>query len=302
MNTTLLILAAGMGSRYGGLKQLDQLGPSGETLMDYAIYDAIKAGFDQVVFVIRKDFEDTFKARFIEPLSGKIAVEYVFQDIHIQVEGVSNLEERKKPWGTAHAIMAAKEVIKNPFAVINADDFYGRSAFIGMANYLKNVEAPQKGHYALMAYILKNTLSPHGSVSRGICQVNAENQLVEIIERKKIYLEVDGIYFPTQDGGKEILNEHELVSMNFWGFTPDLFETLEARFPDFVRANQNDLKAEFLIPEVIQDMMQEQSAQVDVLTSDAHWIGITYQEDKPEAMSKLRDLIDQNIYPARLWG
>ena len=302
MNPTLLILAAGMGSRYGGLKQLDKFGPSGETLMDYSVYDAIQAGFDKVVFVIRKDFEEAFKEQFIDKLAQKVKVEYVFQEILIQMEGVAGLEERKKPWGTGHAIMAAKDVIDSPFAVINADDFYGKTAYTGMADYLKNLDNSQKGKYALMAYILKNTVSAHGSVSRGVCQVNVDNHLTEIIERKKIFLENDTIYYPDPEGNKQEMQGSELVSMNFWGFTPDLFETLDNRFPEFVKANQEDPKAEFLIPEEVQIMIANQEATVDVLTSDAHWIGVTYQEDKPAAIQSLQNLVDQGHYPGALWG
>ena len=300
MKPTLLILAAGMGSRYGGLKQLDQVGPSGETLMDYAVYDAIQGGFGKVVFVIRKDFENEFKERFIHPLSDKIAVDYVFQEMHVQIDGVEGVIERKKPWGTAHAVLAAKDAIKEPFAVINADDFYGREAFKEMADFLQKTNNQSKD-YSLMGYVLENTLSENGSVSRGVCEADENQNLVSVVERTKIQKEGNKIYFADEKGDMQEISGKRLVSMNFWGFAPSVFEDSEKMFQDFVKANLDNEKAEFFIPLVIENMLKKGDTTVKVLQSNAQWLGVTYREDKPDVVQKFEKMVKDGVYPNSLW-
>jgi NDP-sugar pyrophosphorylase family protein len=299
MKPTLVILAAGMGSRYGGLKQLDRLGASGETLMDYALYDAARSGFGKVVFVIRRDFEQAFRDKVLAPLKLDIEVSCVFQEteIHLNGETIS----REKPWGTGHALLAAKDEVAGTFAVINADDFYGHEAFVTLANYLNNL-APDSSEYALVGYVLQNTLSENGTVSRGVCEVNEAGYLTNIVERKKIWKDEHGIFCNDETSTQIALNGESLVSMNLWGGNNEVFNVLEEKFPAFVQAHKNDPKAEFLIPEVFADMIDSQTAQVKVLRSDARWIGVTYQEDKPEAMQKLKALTESGAYPTNLWN
>lgn len=298
MKPTLIILAAGMGSRYGGLKQLDRLGPAGETLMDYALYDAAHSGFGKVVFVIRRDFEQAFRTKVLANLSLDIEVTCVFQDMEVQVAGETI--KRAKPWGTGHALLAAKDEVARTFAVINADDFYGREAFQSLAHYLINLPEDST-EYGLMGYVLENTLSENGTVSRGICETNAESYLTKVTELKKIWRDAQGIFCLDEAGNTIQLTPQSLVSMNFWGGNKAIFEVLEARFPEFVKAHKTDEKAEFLIPYVVAEMIQNGQAQVKVLRSEAHWIGVTYQEDKPEAMRKLKELVTTHIYPSPLW-
>jgi len=298
MKPTLVILAAGMGSRYGGLKQLDKLGPSGETIMDYSIYDAIRAGFGKVVFVIRKSFEDEFKKVFVDKLKGKIDVEIVFQELDNIPEELSIPKERTKPWGTGHAILVTKEKVNEPFVVINADDFYGKEAYAETFKYLTNNS--NTNEYAMCGYQLGNTLSDFGSVSRGICKTDSDNYLVEINERTGIEKKNSVITY--KDNDKEIqLNDSDIVSMNFWAFHPNLFSHLEEKFNFFIKENVNNPKAEFYIPFVVDDLMKENKIKTKVLRSDAKWFGVTYQEDKPVSINKITNLIKQGIYPEKLW-
>lgn len=301
MKPTLLVLAAGMGSRYGSLKQIDPVGPSGETIIDYSIYDAIRAGFGKVVFIIRKSFEQDFKDIFISKLQPYIQVEYVFQEIDKIPEGLTISPERTKPWGTAHAILMAKDVINEPFAVINGDDFYGADAFRTMSDYLSSLTADQQTQYSLVGYQVGNTMSEHGSVSRGVCKADEDEHLVSVTERTNIQYTRGGIAYQETDGTFVFLNPETLVSMNFWGFTPQYFRQTEPMFRDFVRDNSDSLKAEFFIPFAIDNLVNSSTASVTVLLSNAKWFGVTYKEDKPIVIEKLAQLIKTGIYPAQLW-
>jgi dTDP-glucose pyrophosphorylase len=297
---TLLILAAGIGSRYGGLKQLDKVGPGGEAIIDYSIYDAIQAGFGKVVFVIRHSIEADFREFIGNKLDGKIEVEYVFQEIDKVPEGVEYNSERQKPWGTGHAVLMAADVIHENFAVINADDFYGRDAFVTIAKYFEQLNLSSKDN-CMVGYNLKNTLSDHGYVSRGQCTSDADGYLQDVIERTHIEKKDDGIFFVNEKEESIKLDENTLVSMNFWGFTPHFFVELKQRFPKFIEANKNELKAEFFIPTVVNEMIEEGIAKTKVLESDAAWFGVTYQEDRPVVVESIRDLIRAGKYPEGLW-
>lgn len=290
MKPTLLILAAGMGSRYGGLKQLDKLGPHGETIMDYSVSDAIKAGFGKVVFVIRKHFEEDFKKFIISKYEGKIAVDYVFQELDMIPEGIELNPERVKPYGTAHAVLVAKEAIHEPFAVINADDFYGSDAFRTMANFLMRTDDLNSTQYAMVGYQLNKTLSDFGTVSRGICVADEHRHLKEVTEMTKIRRYDDGIKNITEDGIVTLLPEAVPVSMNFWGFMPNIFGLIESMFVDFLKKNNSNPKSEFFIPLIVTHLIQSNAATVEVLESDAEWFGVTYQEDRPFVVEKLKSL------------
>jgi len=301
MKPTLLVLAAGMGSRYGSLKQIDPVGPSGETIIDYSIYDAIRAGFGKVVFIIRKSFEQEFKDIFITKLQPYIQVDYVFQELDKVPAGIAISPDRTKPWGTAHAVLMAKEVIHEPFAVINGDDFYGAEAFQTMADYLVSLTSDQQTHYSLVGYQVGNTMSEHGTVSRGVCLEDANNQLLSVTECHDIQYADDGIVYKNTDGAFVSLKPETLVSMNFWGFTPEYFKQTESIFGEFLQANTDSLKAEFYIPYAIDILLNKSSALVKVLRSDAKWFGVTYKEDKPQVIEKLAQLIKSGVYPVQLW-
>ncbi len=298
---TLLVLAAGMGSRYGSLKQIDPVGPSGETIIDYSIYDAIRAGFGKVVFIIRKSFEQDFKDIFISKLQPHIPVEYVFQEIDKLPEGLTVSPERTKPWGTAHAVLMAKDVINEPFAVINGDDFYGSGAFQTMADYLNALTGDTQTQYSLVGYQVGNTMSDNGTVSRGVCREDENELLVSVTERHNIQYVKGGIAYQDAGGTPVFLNPETLVSMNFWGFTPEYFKQTELMFSDFVKANSDSLKAEFYIPFAIDKLISNKAASVKVLRSNAKWFGVTYKEDKPLVIEKLAQLIKSGVYPAKLW-
>ena len=301
MKPTLLVLAAGMGSRYGSLKQIDPVGPSGETIIDYSIYDAARAGFGKVVFIIRKSFEQDFKDIFISKLQPFIPVEYVFQELDTVPAGISFSSERTKPWGTAHAILMAKDIIHEPFAVINGDDFYGADAFKTMADFLNSLTVDQQTQYSLVGYQVGNTMSENGTVSRGVCQEDVNQNLVTVTERTNIQYVDGGIAYQEADGISVFLDPETLVSMNFWGFTPEYFKQTESMFIDFVKANSDNLKAEFYIPSAIDKLINSSKANVKVLRSSAKWFGVTYKEDKPVVIGKLAQLIKAGIYPAQLW-
>lgn len=300
MHTTLLVLAAGMGSRYGGLKQLDHLGPSGETLMDYSIYDAIAAGFDKIVFVIRPDFEQQFRDAFINKLEEKVKVEVAYQELNKLPLDVIINPERKKPWGTAHAIWVAKDHIQEPFAMINADDFYGREAFTAMAAFLKDKNAGEDNKFAMCGYRLANTLSEHGTVSRGVCHM--DNELLSNVEElTQIHTDEEGKIVNRQEGKEKTLSPDTLVSMNFWGFKPSLFTMLEEKLISFLKENAMELTSEVYIPFIIDQLIREDKVTVKVLCSHALWFGVTHRPDKEKAVNNIRRLVKENIYPHNLW-
>ena len=298
MQPTLLILAAGMASRYGSMKQTEGFGPSGETIMDYSIYDAIRAGFGKVVFIIRKDFAEGFKASFEPKLAGKIKTEYVYQEMNSYLGGLELPAGRTKPWGTGHAVLCAKEVVKEPFAVINADDYYGVDAFVKAAEFL-NTKCNDK-HYAIIGYELERTLSDHGSVSRGVCQVDAEQNLVSIKERTKIYKKNEVITYE-DEGGKHTVPSDSSVSMNFWCFDPALFASTEKLFLNFVKENAENIKAEFFIPIIAEDFMENGGGYISVIPTSSQWFGVTYKEDAPVVKASVDKLVADNVYPPSLW-
>ncbi len=298
---TLVVLAAGMGSRYGGLKQLDKVGPSGEAIIDYSIYDAIQAGFNKVVFVIRKDIEQDFRHFVGKKFEGKIAVEYVFQEIDKLPKGVEVPKDRVKPWGTGHAVLMASEVVKENFAVINADDFYGRAAYVAIADYLRSLQSDTYDN-AMVGYLLKNTLSDHGYVSRGQCHSDDQGFLIDVVERTHIERKGHAIVYDDAASGELELDENTLVSMNFWGFTPMFFKALETQFNAFLVQNKTELKAEFYIPSVVNQMIENAVAKTKVLQSEASWFGVTYQADKPIVVQNIKALVDKGIYPVDLWA
>lgn len=284
---TLLVLAAGMGSRYGGLKQLDQMGPNGETIMDYSVRYALESGFNKVVFVIRSIMEEDFKQYVLPRYTDKIEVSYVFQELTMLPEGFSVNPERQKPYGTAHAILVAKDAIKEPFAVINADDFYGKEAFQVMANFLLNEPVTTPPTYAMVGYRLDKTLSKNGTVSRGVCSTNADGYLTTIVENRKLGYTEKGIE-NIEEGLYGLYQGDEPVSMNFWGFTPDFFDCLNDLFVDFLNKNQENIKAEYPIPDVISYLMNSNKAQIKVLKCNAEWFGVTYKEDRPDVVERLK--------------
>ncbi|MBW6499334.1 MAG: NTP transferase domain-containing protein [Bacteroidales bacterium] len=302
MNLTLLVLAAGKGSRYGGMKQLDRVGPSGETIMDYSVYDAMKAGFNKVVFVIRHSFEQEFREVFVDRLKDKIQVELAFQEMDNLPMEIHYSPEREKPWGTGHAIWVARHHINEPFAVINADDFYGYSAYETMARYLKNSISKSQGLYAMAGYFLVNTLSEHGQVARGICKVGDNGFLEKVKEHNAIRRLEDGRIVSEENEKLTTLNSDEIVSMNFWGFGTDLFAQLEEKLLFFMKVNANDLKAEFFIPKVVDELVSKGKVKVRVLPCDASWFGVTYREDKEKVMESIRAMVDSGAYPDNLWA
>jgi choline kinase len=298
MQPTLLVLAAGMASRYGSMKQIQSFGPDGETIMDYSIYDAIRAGFGKIVFVIRKDFEENFRSIFEPKLNGKIKTEYVDQNLTDFTEGFEIPKERTKPWGTSHAVLCAKDVIKEPFAVINADDFYGKDAFEKAANFLNNDVAVDK--YSIIGYELAKTLSENGTVSRGVCEVDENNNLVGIKERTKIYREGDKIVYEESDGKHEV-SENSKVSMNFWAFDPSVFSFIEKLFQQFLKERISDPKAEFFIPIIGDEFIKSKAGTIKVIPTSAQWFGVTYKEDAPTVKKDIQELVNNGEYPASLW-
>ena len=299
MKPTLLILAAGMGSRFGGLKQVEPVGPNGEAIIDYSIYDAIRAGFGKVVFIIRESFAEAFKEKFDAKLKGKIDVEYVFQELDMLPEGFTLPEGREKPWGTAHAILCARNTINEPFCALNADDFYGFNAYKGMAKFLTESNDPME--YAMVGYKLNDTLSEFGSVSRGICEENENNNLVKIVETLKIIKRCNEIISIENDGSETSLTGNEIASMNNWGFKPSVFEQLEKRFSQFLKTEIDKPKSEMYIPSVVFDLIDNNAATVKVLEANSPWFGVTYKEDKPFVIEKINTLIGSNEYPEKLW-
>tara|TARA_B110000967_G_scaffold91163_1_gene93700 strand:- start:338 stop:1240 length:903 start_codon:yes stop_codon:yes gene_type:complete len=296
---TLVILAAGMGNRYGGLKQIDTFSPEGDTIIDFSIYDALKAGFGKFVFIIRKSFEKEFKEIFNKKLEGKAEIAYVFQELENVPEKYIN-PERTKPWGTGHALLMAKDVVNGNFAIINGDDFYGKEAFEVMAKSLSKKDM-NSYDFNTMAYLLKNTVSDHGYVSRGECLVNNKNYLVDVTERTHIE-KIDEKFMRKESEGTFILiDENTVVSMNFWGFTPRFFEFGGALFDEFLEANKENLKAEFYIPYIVSDILKSGKTSIEVLKSEAKWFGVTYKEDKEIVQKAIEELKNQKIYPQNLW-
>jgi hypothetical protein len=299
MKPTLFVLAAGMGSRYGGLKQIDGLGPNGETIMDYSVFDAMRAGFGKVVFVIRHDFEDDFRRVVVSKYEGKVPCEICFQSVDKLPEGYTLNPERTKPWGTNHAVLMARDIIHEPFAVINADDFYGRESFQVLADFLHSVEGKQ-GEYCMVGYRVCNTLSENGSVSRGICSTDAEGFLTGVVERTHIEEVGQKIVF-TEDGKDTVIDPMSPVSMNMWGFTPEYFQYVDEAFRAFLDAHGQELKAEFYIPTLVNDLIQAGRATCRVLDTPSRWFGVTYPEDRPQVVMKINTMIQEGIYPAKLF-
>lgn len=303
MKPTLLLLAAGMGSRYGGLKQLDGLGPNGETIMDYSIYDAIKAGFGKIVFVIRKDFEDDFRQKVLSKYEGHIPAEVCFQAMDKLPEGFTVPEGRQKPWGTNHAVMMAKGLIHEPFCVINCDDFYNRDAYMVMGKFLSELPEGSKNRYSMVGFRVGNTLSENGTVARGICSKDNDGHLTEVVERTEI-MRVDGkVCYKDEEGKWVAVEDNTPVSMNMWGFTPDFFEYSDEYFKEFLSdaKNMENLKAEFFIPLVVNNLIHEGTATVKVLDTTSKWFGVTYAADRQATVDRIQKLIEEGVYPNRLF-
>ncbi|MCX6562090.1 MAG: nucleotidyltransferase [Candidatus Aminicenantes bacterium] len=300
MKPILVILAAGIGNRYGGLKQMDQVGPSGETIVDYAIYDAGRAGFGKVVFVIRKSIEKEFHEVFLTPLRSKLDIDYVFQELQNIPEGLSVPAGRIKPWGTSHAVLVSEPKVDGPFAAINADDFYGARAYAVMADFLRNVKADDAS-FSLVGYKLGTALSEHGTVARGVCEVAEKGLLRTIVERTCIEKTADGARFLNEAGQEVRLTGRETVSMNFWGFTPAFFGFARTEFEAFLKDRGNDLKSELYIPLVVNKLVKNGQASVKVLPSADKWFGVTYREDKPRVMAEIARLVAAGKYPTPLW-
>lgn len=303
MKPTLLLLAAGMGSRYGGLKQLDGLGPNGETIMDYSIYDAIKAGFGKIVFVIRKDFEDDFRQKVLSKYEGHIPAEVCFQAMDKLPEGFTVPEGRQKPWGTNHAVMMAKGLIHEPFCVINCDDFYNRDAYMVMGKFLSELPEGSKNRYSMVGFRVGNTLSENGTVARGICSKNNEGHLTEVVERTEIMRVGGKVCYKDEEGKWVAVEDNTPVSMNMWGFTPDYFEYSDEYFKEFLSdaKNMENLKAEFFIPLVVNNLIHEGTATVKVLDTTSKWFGVTYAADRQATVDRIQKLIEEGVYPNRLF-
>ena len=317
MKPTLVVLAAGMGSRYGGLKQVDPVGPSGEAILDYSVFDAIRGGFGKVVFVIRRDFEAEFREKIGAKYAGLVPVDYCYQDLNDLPAPYVFPEGRTKPWGTAHAVRAARDVVKEPFAVINADDFYGRDAFARLADFLGRADAQERVppadvgrapspcasmRFAMVGYKLDLTLSDHGSVARGICQVTPDGHLAGVTEMTKLMRTPEGAENREDPAAPVKLTGAERVSMNLWGFTPALFDMLEERFPAWLARRGAEEKSEWYIPFVVDEMIHEGAASVEVLPTESAWFGVTYREDKPFVTNAIRALVDAGEYPVSLFG
>jgi len=300
MKPTLVIMAAGMGSRYGGLKQMDAMGPSGETLLEYSVYDAVRAGFEKVVFIIRRDFEKEFKEAIGKRFKGVIDVDYAFQALDDLPPGFCVPTGREKPWGTSHAILCARYQVHTPFTVQNADDFYGEEAYNVIAEELKKMNNEDTTS-CMVGFEVQNTLSPHGAVTRGVCE-EKDGYLTEVVERMQIRRNEQGIIQYIDGESAVDMSGSEICSMNFWGFTPALFKALEKRFARFLKAQGDQLKSEWLIPTTIDEMIKRRETQVKVLASRDHWFGVTYPEDKAQVMEAINNLVSQGKYPSPLFG
>lgn len=301
MKPTLFVLAAGMGSRYGGLKQLDGLGPNGETIMDYSIFDAIRGGFGKIVFVIRKDFEEDFRKKIISKYENHIPVEVVFQSIDKLPEGFTCPAERVKPWGTNHAVLMGKEVIREPFAVINADDFYGRDSFAVIGKFLSELPEGAKNTYCMVGFRVGNTLSESGTVARGICSTDENRHLTTVVERTEI-MRINGVVSYKDENGEWVgIEDNTPVSMNMWGFTPDYFNYSEEYFIDFLKENIDKPKAEYYIPLMVNKLINDGTATVEVLDTTSRWFGVTYAADRQGVVDKLQALANSGEYPSKLF-
>ncbi len=300
MKPTLFILAAGMGSRYGGLKQLDGLGPNGETIMDYSVFDAMRAGFGKVVFVIRKDFEEDFRRVVLSKYADHVPCEVCFQGIDCLPEGFTRNPERTKPWGTNHAVLMAKDLIHEPFMVINADDFYGKESFEVMAKFLLDVNG-QQGKYCMAGYRVGNTLSEYGTVSRGVCATDKMGFLTDVVERTAIESKDGHIVFPDENGNEVEIPFDTPVSMNMWGFTPEYFEYTEEAFKEFLKVSGQELKTEFYIPTLVNDLIKAGKATCQVLDTPAKWFGVTYADDRQMVVDKIQALVEAGVYPNKLF-
>jgi len=299
MKPTLLVLAAGMGTRYGGNKQLDEVGPSGETIIDYSIYDAIRAGFGKIVFVIRRDIEDQVKERFVKRLKGKIEVDYVFQEITNLPEGVKVNPDRQKPWGTSHAILVTEQSIKEPFGVINADDYYGIESFKILYDFLVNDKDPNC--YCIVGYKMGNTLSDHGHVNRGVCKADENGLLSNIVETRQIEKTTDGAIAPGDDGRVEKFTGNEIVSMNLWGFKPSCYGFLGDEFRNFINTSGMELKSELDIPTSVDKFVKNGEITIKILMSNERWFGVTYREDKPFVVESINKMISKGLYPTKIY-
>jgi NDP-sugar pyrophosphorylase family protein len=294
---TLLVLAAGIGSRYGGIKQIDGFGPNGETIMDYSLFDAIRSGFTKVVFIVRDEILETVKQKFEPKLNGKIEVEFVIQSLDKLIPSQYKNPERVKPWGTGHAVLCAREVINEPFVVINADDFYGKDSFASVADFFAN---DSSGAHAMVGYKLKNVLSEHGSVSRGVGETDKDGNLKSVVERTTIVVENGKIISKEKDGDLQLSPEAP-TSMNFWGFHPSIFDFSASMFNDFLKNNYQNIKAEFYIPLIANEIVRQNKGKVKVLGGGNIWFGVTYKEDKEEVSNKIKELIKGGMYPEKLW-
>lgn len=300
MSKTLVVLAAGIGSRYGGLKQIEAVGPNGAIVIDYSVYDAIRAGFDRVVCVIRRDIENDFRSIVASRFEKHIPVDYVFQDMADLPAGFSVPADRKKPWGTGHAVLACRDVVKSPFAVINADDFYGRRSYEALGQFLKGVQADSSA-YSMVGFTLRNTLSEHGHVARGVCEVDKNGLLTRVVERTHIEKTDTGARFTDADGSQLQLTGDEVVSMNMWGLTPMLFSHLQREFAVFLQKNIANPKAEFFLPTVVDGLIHSGKATAKVLSTPEHWFGVTYPQDKAVVVEGIRALVAKGVYPEKLW-
>jgi UTP-glucose-1-phosphate uridylyltransferase len=300
MKPTLVVMAAGVGSRYGGLKQIDPVGPNGEIILDYSVYDAIRAGFGKVVFIIRRDIEKNFKAIIGSHFAGRVNVEYVFQELTDLPPGFNVPPGRVKPWGTGHAVRSCRNAVKEPFAVINADDLYGAESYKILADYLSKLD-PADNAYAMVGFRIDRTLSDHGHVTRGLCEVDDDGMLLSVVERFKIEKTQNGARYQDEKEQWLDLKGAEIASMNMWGFTPTLFKYIEQKFPLFLQQAGGNLKAEFLMPSIADELIKEGKITMKVLNTPAKWLGVTYKEDKPEVARNVGDLVKNKIYPSPLW-
>ncbi len=300
---TLLVIAAGMGSRYGGLKQIDPVGPHGEMIMDYSLYDAVRAGFQKIVFVIRHAFEKAFRERIGRKLDGLAETAYAFQELDMGLDGFDLPKDRRKPWGTGHAILVAGQVIEEPFAVINADDYYGHRAYSMIKEpFIQMSQEPDRNEYVMAGYLLKNTLTAHGTVARGLCRHSPDLYLTEITERTGIRKDGSGAVYTDEKGLEHSLTGDEIVSMNLWGFAPDIFDSLQRQFSDFLKQHGRDNTSEFYLPAAVDTLLKSGLKKVKVIQTNDHWFGMTYRKDKQTAQASIRKLIQQGLYPENLWG
>ena len=299
MKPSLLVLAAGMGARYGGDKQLDKVGPEGQTIIDYSIYDAVRAGFGKIVFVIRRDIEEQFKSSFMKPLEGKVDIDYVFQDLDDLPRDYKPSPDRVKPWGTSHAILVARNKIKEPFGVINSDDYYGVDSFMILHNFLVNDKNDK--NYCIVGYKMGNTLSDHGHVNRGVCMVDEKGNLIHIVETRRIEKRTDGIFAPGVKGREIEFTGDEIVSMNLFGFKPSCFRYLEEEFINFVERSAGYPNTELDIPTSMDVYVKKGEINIQVLMTEERWFGVTYREDRPFVVSSLQNMVDRGVYPEKLW-